>query len=191
MFKPKKNLDPAENSKKAKLLGDAQREQVKLDYELKKQDVLSRSRPIYEDIRLNDIGRLKAQVLYQPSFDTNYLWDIREKEENGIKYYELYENVLESITVIAPGYKKLEIDSSEISHLLNSIYSTRLSLQIIPMSGHGLDGTLYGFSIYENFYRTIRISYWEKPQDDLKELDEVLKKYITIFKGIKNKINFA
>ncbi|MBC7921669.1 MAG: hypothetical protein H7Z75_11355, partial [Ferruginibacter sp.] len=157
------------------------------EYEDNKREALSKTRPIDEDLHLKEIGWLKVQIIYQPSFDKNYVWDIREKEKDGERHYELYENQLESKKTIAPGYKKLGISSDELLHLINKIYSIKLSLAITPMEGCGLDGILYGLNIYENYYRFIKITWWERPQDNLIELSEVLKKYIEIFKETKEK----
>lgn len=191
MYKPSKPVDPSEYSRKIKNRGDARREQDRLAYEAHKKAVLAQPRPLEEDIDLWGIGRLKVQLMYQPAFEPGYVWDIREKVEKSPTEYVLYENELASRNVIAPGYKRVEVSSQELSKLLESIYSTRFSLSITPTQEHGLDGVVYGINIYENYLRVVKLAWWENSQEDLRELDEVVKYYIELFKVVKNKQDVA
>lgn len=189
MHKPKNQVDPSEYSRKIKNRGDFRREQARLEYEAAKKEALSKTRPIDENLHLREIGSLKVQVVYQPSFEPGYVWDVREKEENGVKLYELYESELASRTTLAPGYKKVDVNSDDLLRFLKEVHSIKVSLAITPLGRHGLDGTLYGVNVYENFYRVIKLTWWEKPQDDLVKLDQVIKKHIELFKDIKDKKN--
>ncbi len=191
MYKPRKPLVPEAYRQKIKEVGDVQREQDKLAYEAHKKVVLSQPRSMEEDIDLWGIGSLKVQVVYQPSFATNYIWDIREKAENGLNQYELYESELKSRTVIAPGYKKVRFRSDELGNLLERIYATRVSLRITPMAGHGLDGTLYGLNVYQHYLRVFKLAWWEASQPELRELDGLLKHTIALFKEVKDKKDVA
>ncbi len=191
MYKPKKHVDPEVYSQKIKAVGDAKREQDKLAYEAYKKEILSRPRSIEEDIDLWGIGSLKVQVVYQPPFATNYIWDIRQKAENGLYQYELYESELKNRTVIAPGYKKVVFSSDELGNLLERIYATRVSLKITPMVGHVLDGTLYGLNVYQHYLRVFKLAWWEESQPELRELDELLRHNIALFKEINDKKDVA
>jgi hypothetical protein len=191
MYKPKQPITPEGYSQKIKGVGDARREQDKLAYEAHKQAILSQSRSIDEDIALWGIGELKVQVVYQPPFASNYIWDIREKTENGLCQYELYESELKTRTVIAPGYKKVGFSSEELGNLVESIYATRVSLRIPPTVDHGLDGTLYGLNLYQHYLRVFKLAWWEESQPELRELDALLKHYVALFKEIPDKKDIA
>jgi hypothetical protein len=101
-----KSIDPSEFSRKIKNSRDFKREKDRLEYEASKKVALTTSRPIGKDLSLREIGRLRIQILYCPSFEPWLMWDIREKQENGKLNFEVYENELESLTTILPGYKK-------------------------------------------------------------------------------------
>ncbi|MDJ1472982.1 hypothetical protein QNI19_20485 [Cytophagaceae bacterium DM2B3-1] len=111
-----------------------------------------------------------------------------EREESGIQVYSLYENVLINRKMIAPGYKRILISVEQLTYLLEKIYATSIPFRIIPMNGIGLDGTLYGLTIFENFFRRIKVFWWEEPQEDLLELHKILLSYIELFKNSEHKI---
>ncbi|MDJ1503041.1 hypothetical protein [Xanthocytophaga agilis] len=188
MYKPKPPIDPEAYARKIKSVGDSRRETQRVEEENKRKEVLSSPRPIDEDLSIRGIGQLKVQILYMPPFEINYIWDIRQEEETGIQTYSLYENVLISRKTIAPGYKKILIPAVQLTQLLEKIYATSIPFRITPMNGVGLDGTLYGIHIFENFFRTIKVSWWEEPQDDLVELHKLLALQIELFKNSKDKI---
>jgi hypothetical protein len=59
------------------------------------------------------------------------------------------------------------------------------------MVGHGLDGTLYGLNVYQHYLRVFKLAWWEESQPELRELDELLRHNIALFKEIKDKKDVA
>jgi hypothetical protein len=117
------------------------------------------------------------------------MWDIREKQENGKRIFEVYENELESLTTILPGYKKLATDDTIINNLVDGINSTRITLQLDSSWHHGLDGTLYGLTIYNDLQREVRLRWWGEPASELMQLDKTLRTTIDSLKKVDRKVN--
>jgi hypothetical protein len=184
-----KNTDPSEFPRKIKNSRDFKREQDRLEYEANKKVALTTPRPIDKDLSLREIGRLRIQILYCPSFEPWLMWDIREKQENGKQNFEVYENELESLTTILPGYKRLSTDDATVNNLVDGINSTRITLQLDSTWHHGLDGTLYGLTIYNDLQREIRLRWWGDSPIELAQLDKTLKTTIDILKKVEGKIN--
>jgi hypothetical protein len=190
MRKPK-NIDPSEYAKKIKIIGDLSREQNRLKHEADRKVALTAPRPIDTDLSLTEIGRLRIQVLYCPSFEPWLMWDIREKQEAGRRRFEVYENALETLTIISPGYKKLPTEETTITNLLEEINATTIALRLDASWHHGLDGTLYGLTIYNDLHREVRLRWWGDPPIELTQLDKALRKTIDTFKGMEGKINIS
>lgn len=182
-------MDPSEYARKIKNLGDFKREQDRLEYEATKKVALTTPRPIERDLSLREIGRLRIQILYCPSFEPWLMWDIREKQENGKQNFEIYENELESLTTILPGYKKLPNDETTVNNLLDGISSTRILLQLDSSLHHSLDGTLYGFTIYNDLQIEVRLKWCGDPPIELVQLDKTLRTTIDILKKVDRKIS--
>lgn len=184
-----KNIDSSEFSGKIKNSRDFKREQERLEYEADKKIALTTPRPIDKDLSLREIGRLRIQILCCPSFEPWLMWDIREKQEDGRRTFEVYENTLESLTTILPGYKKLPTDDTTVNNLVDGINSTRITLQLDSSWHHGLDGTLYGLTIYNDLQREIRLRWWGDSPIELAQLDKTLRTTIDILKKVDGKIN--
>lgn len=185
------NIDPSEYSRKIKSLGDFRREKDRLEYEAKKKIILSNPRHIDEDISLRDIGILRLQILYYPSFEPGFLWDIRENFGKDDRSYSVYENSLTDIQTISPGYKKLHIDPKFIDDLIENVNMTTVSLRLVSSNRYAMDGTRYGLNIYNDLQRGIKLTWWGDAPADLAVLDKAIKSMITHFLSIDGKLSIT
>lgn len=187
MSKPK-NTDPSEYSRKIKNIGDYKREKDRLEYETQKKIILSSPRYIHEDIKLREVGILRIQILYFPSFESGYLWDVREQYRKNDQSFEVYENRLVNTSTIAPGYKKLDVDSKIVSDFIERMNLINVNLRLDNSHRHGMDGTLYGLNIYNDLQRRIKLTWWEM-HPDLAVLDKGIKSMVEFFLNVENKVD--
>jgi hypothetical protein len=185
------NIDPSEYSRKIRSLGDFRREKDRLEYEAKKKIILSNPRHIDEDISLRDIGILRLQILYYPSFEPGFLWDIREQYGKDDQPYSVYENSLTTMKTISPGYRKLDVDLKFITDLIENVNLTNVSLRLDSSHRYPLDGTLYGLHVYNSLQRRIKLTWWEDAPADLAVLDKMTKSIVKQFLSIDDKLNIT
>ena len=180
--KPKKPISKEEYAEKIKRVGDQNRLNHQAKESERRRMALSSTRRINEPLHLLDLGKLKVQILYFPSFKQSFIWDIRSHLTAGI---QVYENELLDRDTFKPGIKALWMDESELDELFKEINSLTIRLMDEEVK-MGLDGVMYGIQLIQSSgFRKTKITWWEEPQEDLQNLDSIIKKLITRFMECK------
>jgi len=183
MYKPKKLISSEEHKAKLQKLAIIREENAKEERKI----ILSNHRPIEQDIRLSNIGYLRAQIIYKPSFSVGYIWDFRETYLlNSYKIYDLYENTLLDENNIQAGYTQVHIAQPILASFFDKLNQLQLPLLVSDNNMMGLDGTSYGLNIYTTFMQSIKIRWWETPVSEWRILDNLIKEYIEIFLKISD-----
>lgn len=172
---------PSESAKRAGELNRRRKAEKDRQWNAK---ILSESRPIDEDIRLTNVGELKLRLYRFPSFSEANIWDIREQSLNDVVTYNLYVNTMESMHIIAPGYKQLPIPSNTLKDLIDKISKYSVKLDFDNQSTMGLDGTVYGIAVYYSVFSKTYIEWWEDLHPELKGLSDLTKNAIKAFEQV-------
>jgi hypothetical protein len=178
MYKPKKLISPEEHKAKLQKLAIIREENAKEERKI----ILSNHRHIEQDIQLSNIGYLRVQIIYNPSFSVGYIWDFREKYLlNSYKIYDIYESTLLDKNTIQAGYTQVHIAQPILALFFDKLNQLQLPLLVSDNNMMGLDGISYGLNIYTAFMQSIKIRWWETPVSEWRILDNLIKEYIEIF----------
>ena len=177
-YKPKKIISKEDYANKIKRVGDLNRLKAKEEAEKQKKIALNSTRYIDDDLYIPELGSLKIRILYYPSFEQSFIWDIRKIQD---KEFRIYENELLDSQNFKPGYKQLMIDETELNELFEELSS--LIIRVIDNEEMiGLDGITYGIQIIQSSgFRKIKLIWWEEPQSELRKLDLIIKRLIRKF----------
>ena len=137
-------------------------------------------RSIETDVEIQGIGQRRIQIVYAPSFDPGFSWDIREQPEN--RKLVLYRSQI--ITVVnyrtrLQGYHQLDYSSKTLEIYLTNLRSLRLSLDA-QGGASGTDGTTYQLALFDDF-TSVRFEWWENPPVQWKTMADVTMEMIKTF----------
>jgi hypothetical protein len=142
-------------------------------------------RRIDADVRVSGIGQRRLQIVYAPSFDPGFSWDIREQPgDRELVLYRSRINFVDGHTELQ-GYHQLDLPSKTLETYLTKLLSLRLSLDA-QGGAWGLDGTTYQLALFDAF-TSVRFKWWENPPAQWKPMADVTIEMIEKFQAAREK----
>jgi hypothetical protein len=142
----------------------------------------TRIRELAEDICIPGVGLRRIQLVYAPSFEAGYSWDLRVLDHD----YRLFVSqiIVENGRNRLSGYQELHADVAALKGFMERL--RRISLPIEPdfSGGGGLDGTLFQFALIGDLHSEIRFQWWSEFPAHWRELvgiaDEMIASFIPL-----------
>ena len=149
------------------------------------------TRGLGEDIRIPGIGLKRIELVYAPSFEVGYSWDLRVLDHD----YRLFRSqiILERGQTMLSGYQELHADAEVLKNFMARL--GKISLPIAPdFSGRaGLDGTFFQLAITGDLYSEIRFQWWSDYPAHWRELvaiaDEMISSFIPLSEKSRSSIS--
>lgn len=134
----------------------------------RRREALEMGRDITEDIDLDDIGYLVAQLMQLPSFENGICWDFRIGS-GGLGVYKSV--VVPHQDIILPGYKKAQL-TQEIREHFWILETIRIPATCKRAAFSMLDGTSYSLALFGSNSHSMRLTWSSMPQAEWLELAE-------------------
>ncbi len=140
----------------------------------------TQTREISETPHIPGIGHLRAQVVYAPSFEAKYAWDILSGAQGTLHLYRSHV-VYQELRYKLRGYHEVAVEEDIPRKFLERSYS--LSLPIRPdLSGlGGLDGTHFEIALKGDLSSEVRFRWWCEGPDYWSELTTLASEMIRVF----------
>lgn len=143
----------------------------------------TRSREISEDpIILNrEFGQRRAQVVYAPSFEDQYAWDIRETK-GGLALFrsDVIAELRSDLRYKLRDYDEIAADPVVLGGFLGRLNALSLPF-IMPSQISGLDGTHFELAVFGSHSSSIRFQWWCEPPAHWHELGSLATGMINCF----------
>ncbi len=136
------------------------RASVEAGWERAKKD----ERPFFEDVSVFGIGIRRLTLIYCPSFNQGYAWDIRELDDR----LRVFRSIVRASSARITGYDLLQFESKPLRDFLARLHAIRIALH--PTGGSGFDGTTIHLGLFSRGSAELRLSWWGAPQDEWKEI---------------------
>jgi hypothetical protein len=120
-----------------------------------------------ERVSIPGIGIRRVQVIFAPSFELGFAWDIRvfgdaEWRLFRSKIVEVTEENLGEPTRIV-GYEQLDISGDTLRGYFDRLMSLRLPIGPLLNGMSGLDGTSFHLALFGDMHSEIRFGWWSEP----------------------------
>lgn len=134
----------------------------------RRREALEMGRDITEDIALDGIGVLVAQLMQLPSFENGICWDFRMGSD-GLGVYKSV--VVPHQDIILPGYKKAQLTPEIREHFL-VLETMRIPAVCRRTPLSMLDGTSYRLALFGSNSHSMTLTWSSRPQAEWLELVE-------------------
>ena len=140
-------------------------------------------RQIETDVDVPGIGLRRVQLVYAPSFDPGYSWDIRQLVDS-FRLYRSHVSVADRDYVLK-GYRQLDIPSDVLKQYFADLKSLTLSVEPVLNGMMGLDGPSYQLAIFGDMSSSVRFTWWSNPPSQWRRMADIAEYMIETFRGVK------
>lgn len=165
---------------------ERRRERLKQAHEEQLAREMARVRRVDEDFHARLIvGFRRVQVFVLPSFDVVRSWDVREGSGAARDGLALYysEGPAGQAEVLSPGYRRVACPSDVLAGFVDRLSAMRVCPVPPPLTHSGLDGAIYGVSIFGDLRAECRLRWWDEPPADWADVGVVVREMITAFEA--------
>jgi hypothetical protein len=146
-----------------------------------------RARDLLKDVTRQGIGIRRLQLVFAPSFEPGFAWDIRllgsvwrlfRSEVSDEDYSELMR---------LTGYEELDAEDDMLRGYVDRLRA--LTLPIGPMLNDlgGLDGTSYHLALFGDLHSEVRFQWWSDSPPQWAPLVEIANEMIEAFLRLRPK----
>ena len=155
------------------------------------EQVQTRPRDLLEDVTFPGIGIRKVQLVFAPSFEPGFAWDIRVSGDDAWRLFRSRVTELTEETVFEPtrllGYERLDISGDTLRAYFDQLQSLTLPIGRLFNGMSGLDGTSFHLALFGDQHSQVRFQWWTKPPPQWTPLIEVANEMIEGFVKLQAK----
>ncbi len=139
----------------------------------------NRPRGLHDNVVILGAGSRRVQLIYAPSFEQGYSWDLRELD----KEFRIYRSDIKLVNGErkALGYSELQANSNALKLFVYELESTELSLTPDHSGRGGFDGTSFQIALFGDLSSAVRFQWWGKGPSQWQELIEIAREMIDLF----------
>ena len=143
-------------------------------------DILSREHKIYDDICWQGIGLRIIQIIYKPSFEQGYSWDIRNQNNTLVLYRSIISNKDENLLI--PGYIQLNCEHNNLNDFITRLNNNKININTNYRNNNSiiLDGSSYEI-LFINLQNSIKLFWHEEYPSDWNEIVKIVEEMINYF----------
>jgi hypothetical protein len=127
----------------------------------------TRPRELIEDVTFPGIGIRRVQLVFAPSFEPGFAWDIRVFGDEEWWLFRSRLTELTEETVFEPtrllGYEQLDESGETLRAYFDRLQSLTLPIGPLFNGMSGIDGTSFHLALFGDQHSQVRFQWWSKP----------------------------
>jgi len=137
-------------------------------------------RPVEEDVRIPGVGLRRVQLVYAPSFEAGFSWDIRVLDGEFLLYRS--DVVTQQWRMLLRGYCRLDFESGRLEDYWGRLRALCLGVSPIYNGMAGADGTDYQLALFGDLSTAIRFTWWSDYSGEWTDLVRIADEMLDDFR---------